>query len=563
MPSLEKLTLKHLFDNSVEEYSELVALSFVDEEPLTYKDLQEKVKSLSDTLKLMGISNGDKIAIVSENSPFWGITYFAITTIGAIVVPVLPDFHKAEVHHIIRNSGAKIVFLSQKQTHKIDEPNLGDLQLVVSLDDAEISNSHYETTNMSDLLAGDLPKKLFKEKKRPGDGEIKEDDLAEILYTSGTTGHSKGVMLTHKNIVSNALNTLEVIHINAGEVFISVLPMAHSFECTAGFIGPISTGASIFYIKGLPTAQTLLPALAKIKPHYMLSVPLIMEKIYKKKVLGEINAKAITRGLYKVAPMRKLLNKVAGKKLYQAFGGNLKFICFGGAATQPDVERFLIESKFPYTSGYGLTESSPVITVNPLDKVVFQSCGKAIPGVEVKIEDPDAETNIGEILARGPNIMQGYYKNPEATKATLTEDGWLRTGDRGYLDDEGYLFIKGRSKNIIVGPSGENIFPEEIEFRIAQNPYVLESLVYELDRKIIARIHLDYDALDAEFAKEGLDEAQAKKRIQELLESIRVETNSKISSYSRIHRVIEQPEEFEKTPTKKIKRYLYITEQEF
>ena len=561
MPNLEKLTLKALFDNSIEQYGDLLALTFIDEEPFTYREIGERVMSISNSLKQMGIGKNGKVAIVSENSPNWGVTYFAITTMGATVVPILPDFHKSEVHHIIRNSGSKVVFVSSKQTHKVADPDLGELRTVVSLDNKEISDCPYKVAKFSDLLAGKVPKEKDKDKKPQVEEkvEVREDDLAEILYTSGTTGHSKGVMLTHKNIVSNTLSALKVVDIKKDDKFLSVLPMAHSFECTAGFVGPFSTGAAVYYIKGLPTAQTLLPALAKIKPNIMLSVPLIMEKIYKKKVLGEINAKGITKSLYKFPPTRKLLNKVAGKKLYQAFGGNLKFIVFGGAATQPDVERFLIESKFPYLSGYGLTESSPIITVNPLEKVVFQSCGKAIPEVEVKIEDPDPETGIGEILAYGPNIMQGYYKNPEATKKTLTDDGWLITGDKGYLDDEGYLFIKGRSKNIIVGPSGENIFPEEIEFYIAQNSYVLESLVYDSNGKINARIHLDYDALDTEFAKEGLDEAEASKRIEELLESIRTEINAKISAYSRIHKVIEQPEEFEKTPTKKIKRYLYTS----
>lgn len=560
MSDLEKQTLKCLFENSLEQYGDLLAVSFVDEKPFTYREIGERAATISKSLSLMGIGRDDKVAIVSENSPTWGTVYFAITTMGAVIVPILPDFHKSEVHHIIRNSGAEIAFVSSIQAHKIDEPRLGDLHTVVSLDDTEIPTSHYETITISNLIAGKIKTKQEKKPKYVVESaDIEEDDLAEILYTSGTTGHSKGVMLTHKNIVSNALSALQVIDIREGDIFLSILPMAHSFECTGGFVGPFCAGAMIYYIKGLPTAQTLLPALAKIKPHIMLSVPLIMEKIYKKKVLSEINAKGITRGLYKLPPTRKLLNKVAGRKLYQAFGGNLKFICFGGAATQPDVERFLIESKFPYTSGYGLTESAPIITVNPLEKVMFQSCGKAIPKVEVKIEDPDPETGVGEILARGPNIMQGYYKNPEATEQTLTGDGWLITGDRGYLDDEGYLFIKGRSKNIIVGPSGENIFPEEIEFHIAQNSYVLESLVYESGGKILARVHLDYDALDTEFAKEGLDEDEAKRRIEELLESIRLEVNSQISSYSRIQKIIEQPEEFEKTPTKKIKRYLYIS----
>ena len=282
-----------------------------------------------------------------------------------------------------------------------------------------------------------------------------------------------------------------------------------------------------------------------------------MDKIYKKKVVSQINAKASSKMLYKIKPMRKLIHRIAGKKLYEAFGGELRFMIFGGAATPIEVEIFLTDGGFPYSSGYGLTESAPILTVNPVNKVKQKSCGITVQDVKIRIDDPDPKTGIGEIVATGPNIMKGYYRNKEATENTFTKDGWLKTGDKGYIDEEGYLFIKGRSKNIIVGPSGENIFPEEIEFHLSQNPYVLESLVYEKDSRIYARVFLDYDAVDKEFGTSDLDDSKASKIINDLMEGIRKSVNQDVASYSRIHKLIEQPEEFIKTPTKKIKRYLY------
>jgi long-chain acyl-CoA synthetase len=546
----EKRTIKFLFESSVKQFPDELALSYVDEDPFTYKDVDRIVQSLKKALIDRDVEKGDRVAILSENCPQWGMIYFAVASLGAVNVPILPDFHKSEVHHILRNSGAKILFISSKLLHKLDDSDIKNIKNVVCIDNTKVPALNYEIEFFDEVIKEESKKTLF-------DADVEEDDLVEILYTSGTTGHSKGVMLTNRNIVSNALAAVNFIEIVKSDRLMSILPMAHSYECTCGFVAPVSMGAKIFYIKGLPTAQTLLPAVEKIQPTIILSVPLIMEKIYKKKVLGQINEKAVTKKLYSVAAFKKTLNKIAGKKLYKAFGGKLKFMVFGGAATPPEVEEFLTQGGFPYTTGYGLTESSPLLTANPLGQVKMQSAGKVVNEVRIRIDDPDPETGIGEIVATGPNIMQGYYKNEEATKSTFTSDGWLKTGDRGYIDDEGYLFIKGRSKNIIVGPSGENIFPEEIEFYLAQSSYALESLVYESNGKIVARIFLDYDKIDAEFDTHTMDESQASEIIRNLLEEIRKNANKQLASFKRVHQVIEQTEEFEKTPTKKIKRYLY------
>ena len=555
MLELEEKTLKALFNHSVNSYGSENATSFVDETPLTYAEIGQHVSTISRALKKMGIQQGDKVAILSENSPRWGIAYFAITTMGAVVIPILADFHKSEVHHILKNSGSKILFLSTKLAHKIADAEIKDLKQVILLNDDQIDLEQFHVESFTKLIS--TTDENENDKKETLDVKIHEDDLAEILYTSGTTGHSKGVMLTHKNIVSNAIAAVSMIDMNETDRFVSILPLAHSYECTCGFISPFLKGGKIFYIKGLPTAQTLLPAVAKIKPTIILSVPLIMDKIYKKKVVSQINAKASSKMLYKIKPMRKLIHRIAGKKLYEAFGGELRFMIFGGAATPIEVEIFLTDGGFPYSSGYGLTESAPILTVNPVNKVKQKSCGITVQDVKIRIDDPDPKTGIGEIVATGPNIMKGYYRNKEATENTFTKDGWLKTGDKGYIDEEGYLFIKGRSKNIIVGPSGENIFPEEIEFHLSQNPYVLESLVYEKDSRIYARVFLDYDAVDKEFGTSDLDDSKASKIINDLMEGIRKSVNQDVASYSRIHKLIEQPEEFIKTPTKKIKRYLY------
>jgi long-chain acyl-CoA synthetase len=316
-------------------------------------------------------------------------------------------------------------------------------------------------------------------------------------------------------------------------------------------------GVSVYYLEKPPTATILLPALKKVKPTIMISVPLIIEKIYKMKILPEINRKAVTRNLYKIPLMRKKINKVAGKKLQETFGGSLRMFCIGGAALAPDVEKFLTEAKFPYAMGYGLTETSPLVTGTDNFGVRAGASGTVLYGMEVKIVNPDETTGEGEVYIKGPNVMKGYYKDPEKTKEVLTDDGWFKAGDLGYLDKDGYLFLKGRSKNVIIGSNGKNIYPEEIESVINENNFVLESLVYESGGKIMARIHLNYEELDEEFGSSDVKESETRKKIDQLLNDILTNVNSRVSTFSKINKIIEQPEPFEKTPTKKIKRYLY------
>jgi len=561
MIQFKENTIRCMFNRSVELFANEPSLSFVNEKPLSYLELGQQVKQVSEELKENGISKGDRVAILGENSPQWGIAYLAITTMGAIAVPILPNFHESEIHHIIRNSGAKVLFVSKKLAQRAEEPGIGDLKTIIYLDEFEVKSPSYKTDFITEIIRRspidlnklrDAAKQLFS----PSEEIVNEEDLAVIIYTSGTTGHSKGVMLTHKNLVTNLISISEVITFKPDDRFLSILPLSHTMESTCGFLTPIACGSSIQYLKQAPTAGILLPALKKVKPTVMVSVPLILEKIYKKKILGEINSKKITRAIYRTSFGRKKLNQIAGKKLYKTFGGKLRRVFIGGAPFGPEAERFLIEGNFPYSCGYGLTETSPLLTGTVTD-VRFQSVGPTVMDVEIKIVAPDTESGIGEIYARGPNIMKGYYNDPERTAEVFSADGWFITGDRGYVDKDGYVFIKGRSKNMILGPSGENIYPEEIEAKLNESEYVLESLVYEKERCVTARVHLDYETLDKEFKAEKLSETQIHQQVEKLLITIKKEVNASVSDFSRIHDIIEQQEPFEKTPTQKIKRYLY------
>jgi long-chain acyl-CoA synthetase len=560
----QRLTLQRMIEESTREFSTLTALSFTDEEPISYGELKRQIDHLAGFLKNQGVGHGDRVAILGENSPQWGIAYFAVTTMGAVAVPILPDFHTSEVHHIVRHSDSKVIFVSERFYHKIEDLNFSEFTCIVLLNDFSIINPDTSKTTLRQLIA-DGSRELRKIKNLvlhlAGflQGEVSEDDTASIIYTSGTTGHSKGVMLTHKNILWNALASSKIPNMIETDRMLSVLPLAHVYECTLGLVLPVMCGASVHYIKKPPTATVLVPALEKVKPTMMLTVPLIIEKMYKTRILPEIKKRLVVRLVYKFPVIRKRIHKLAGKKLMETFGGVMRFFGVGGAALSPEVERFLREAEFPYAIGYGLTETSPLIAGANAENTRYRSTGPVVPGLEVRIENPEPKSGIGEIIVRGPSIMKGYYRDPERTAEVLTSGGWFHTGDLGSFDKNGYLYIKGRLKNVILGPSGENIYPEAIESVVNRSDIVLESLVFQDEGQLVVRIFLDYEKLDFEFSQMGLSESQARERIITLLEEIRKQTNEQVSSFSRISRVIEQKEPFEKTPTQKIKRYLYTS----
>ena len=561
---LPELTLKALFEYSTKTYSDRPALQFVDERPMSYRELGEKVEKIQEMLRTYGIRPGDKVALYSENMPNWPAVYFAVTTMGAVIAPILPDFHTSEALHIAIHAECKAAFISQKLFETmLDEKQPPAMNLLVILDRLLVLKKLSTPSRMDKVLQkgeeqlSKAMEKMGKNKKEESEHLIEEDDLAAIIYTSGTTGSSKGVMLSHKNLTFDATAAQHVVDIYPEDKFLSVLPLAHTFECTVGMIIPVLNGASIHYIQKAPTPTVLIKAMASVKPEFMLTVPLIIEKIYKNKILPNFQKNFLIRMLYNIPFVRKKLNKIAGKKLIETFGGNIRFFGIGGAGVSPIVEAFLRESEFPYCIGYGLTETAPFLAGTNPEKTKYKAIGPVIPGAELQLRDTNEE-GIGTLWAKGPNVMLGYYKDPEKTAEVMDENGWSNTEDIGYIDEDGYFFMSGRAKNIIVGPSGENIYPEQIEAAFNAHDLVADSLVFDNEGVLTARIFLDYDKLDERFGMKQKSETKTHEKINALLEEIRNEVNATVSSFSRVRKVIEQREEFIKTPTKKIKRYLYV-----
>lgn len=541
-----QLTFPALFNETVRKFADQNAYAFVGEKPKTYFESAREISALTALLEKLGIKPGDKVALLSLNCPNWSSAYFSITFMGAVVVPVLPDFSATEVANVLSHSGSKAIFISTALLPRLEGFKSDDLKSGIIIEDFSILFSERKSV-VYDPSA--QPKKTY---------EVAEDDLASIIYTSGTTGHSKGVMLTHKNISFNALKGKVIQTIDENDRFLSVLPLSHTYENTLGLMLPMLGGACVYYLRKPPTPSVLIPAMAEVKPTVMLTVPLIMEKIYFNKILPSFNEKLILRMLYKIAFIRKKLNAVAGKKLYKTFGRHLKFFGIGGAKLNKTVEKFLIEAHFPYAIGYGLTETSPLLAGANPSKSVYDSTGPAIEGIELKINNPDRKTGEGEIWARGANVMKGYYREPEMTREVLTTDGWLKTGDLGVFDSNNNLFIKGRLKNMIVGASGENIYPEEIESVINNFRFVAESLVIQQKGKLVAYVHLNLEELEKKYQnlKEDMTRQYEEKK-QELLRELQTYVNSKVNKFSQINKVFLQPVPFQKTATLKIKRFLY------
>ncbi len=517
------------------------------------------VRNVSGMLNTLGISKGDKVALIGENSPNWGMAYLAITSMGAVVVPILPDFSGHEMESIINHSEAKVVFVSAKLYGSLNRNNIPGVYAYILLNNLQPFDE--EVTEPVATMPYEIPQPIVNvdycdcELPRPD-----ENDLAAIIYTSGTTGRPKGVMLTHKNIVSNILSTLMIQEVNENDRLLSLLPLSHTYECTIGFLIPMATGASVYYLDKPPTPTVLIPAMQAVKPTMMLTVPLIIEKIYKNKIKPELTSSALKRKLYNFSPTRKLLHRIAARKLHKTFGGALHFFGIGGAKLSFEAERFLNEGRFPYSIGYGMTETSPLLTGSSPRLVRFRTAGFCLPGQELKIHNPNPENGEGEILVRGANVMAGYYKDPELSQ-TMFLDGWLRTGDLGFMDKDGYVEIRGRSKNMILTASGENIYPEEIEDVINKHEFVLESLVYELRGKLVARVHLNKEALEKHYEnlKHSAKDWQhtAEEQTRKVLDEIMSFVNSKVSKFARLNQIVEQQEPFVKTPTQKIKRFLY------
>jgi long-chain acyl-CoA synthetase len=541
-----RLTFPAMFNETLRKFGKNNAYAFVGEEPLSYERVDNDIKALTAFLEKFGIGPGDKVAILSNNMPNWGVAFFSITFMGAVAVPVLPDFSNTEVSNVLEHSGAKAAFISSSLLSRIESFKSDVFKTVIRIEDFSLVLSENDSFK-------------FDPSARPlRNYEVGEEDLASIIYTSGTTGRSKGVMLTHRNISFNAQKGRKIQWIDENDRFLSVLPLSHTYENTLGLILPMLCGSCVYYLRKPPTPAVLLPALAEVKPTMMLTVPLIIEKIYFNKIMPAFRDKMALRILYKIPLIRKTLNAAAGKKLIKTFGGELKFYGIGGAKLNRAVERFLIEARFPYAIGYGLTETSPLLAGSGPQKSVFESTGPAIEGIELKINKPDARTGEGEIWARGPNVMKGYYKEPEMTGEVLTPDGWFRTGDLGTMDNKNNLYIKGRLKNMIIGASGENIYPEEIESVINNFRFVVESLVVQQKGKLVALVHINMEELEKKYQslKEDVTR-QVEDKVDEILNELKAYVNSHVNKFSQIQKVVLQPFPFQKTATLKIKRFLY------
>lgn len=540
------LTLPSVIRETAKEKAEYTAFSTVgSKEKITYHEAVNRIDSIIHLLEKHDVKPGDRIAILSINMPNWPLVYFAITSMGAVAVPLLPDFTENEIENILKHSEAKVIFVSEGLSRKLSDVNAVDLTYCFSIENFQELNGQQK----AELESGQVPEAAY---------AVDEDDLAAIIYTSGTTGSSKGVMLSHKNIVFNAIAAGKVQKINDQDRFLSILPLSHTYENTLGLVLPVIYGAQVFYLSKPPTPSILMPALKEVRPTIMLTVPLIIEKIYKTKIRPMILKNKYTKHLYAVGPVRRAINLLVGKSLKKTFGGKLKFFGIGGAKLDGVVEKFLMEARFPYAIGYGLTETSPLSAgVNP-QTTRWQSTGPAIEGGEVIIHEPDPNTGEGEIWLRGPHVMKGYYKDPEKSKEVLTDDGWFRTGDLGLLDKDGFLYIKGRLKNMIVGSSGENIYPEEIESIINNFNHVLESVVVEKKGKLVAMVHFNQQELEEKYQHlkdevTGYIEHKKKELREELLNYV----NSRVNRFSRVQLVQVRSEPFKKTATHKIKRFLY------
>ena len=545
-----------LYEKSIRENWDLPALTNYSDkkEMLYYKDLGEKILQLHLFFEKSGIKKGNKIALIGRNTPTWCTVYLAAITYGAVIVPILQDFHADNVHHIVNHSESKLLFTSDQIWENLDETQMNDIWGIFSLTDlkclyeAEKNTLSKYISLSTELLKDKYPNGISKEDIKFAD--IHNSELILLNYTSGTTGFSKGVMLTANNMAGNVtflMNKGNILY--KEETLVSFLPLAHAYGCTVDFLFPIAIGAHVILLGRTPIPKILLQALAEYKPSLIVSVPLLIEKIFRKAILPQLENKTTKIAMNIPILNQKIYSKLR-RKFMDLFGGNFRQIIIGGAPLNSEVEEFLYKIKFPFTVGYGMTECGPLISYSNQDEFRPLSCGHTLEGVmEVRVDSEDPYNLIGEIQTRGENVMLGYYKNEEATKAAFTEDGWLRTGDLGTIDNENRIFLRGRSKSMILGPNGQNIFPEELEARLNNMPYVMESLILSRNGKIIALVYPDYESMDAA----GISSND----LEQIMQVNKENLNKMVSNYENISSIHIYPNEFEKTPKKSIKRYLY------
>ena len=518
---------------------------------LQYKDVARKIAKFHIVLESAGIQPGDKIAVCGRNSAHWAVTFLATITYGAVIVPILHEFKADNIHNIVNHSEAKLLFVGDQAWENLNEDAMPLLEGIASLTDFSSLVSRNEKLTYAFEHRNAIYGQRYPKNFRPEHICYRKDrpeELAIINYTSGTTGYSKGVMLPYRSIWSNVAYCFEMLPVKPGDHIVSMLPMGHVFGMVYDFLYGFSAGARIYFLTRMPSPKIISQSFSEIKPRVISCVPLIVEKIIKKDILPKVDSK-IGKLLLKVPIVNDKIKSLARQAAMEIFGGNFDEIIIGGAPFNAEVEAFLKKIGFPYTIAYGMTECGPIICSSRWDTLKLASCGKATTRMEVRIDSPDPKTHAGEIVCRGANMMLGYYKNPEATAQIIDVNGWLHTGDLGVMDEEGYVTVRGRSKNMLLTSSGQNIYPEEIESKLNNMPYVAESLIVLQHDKLVALIYPDFD--DA-FAH-GLQQND----IQKAMEVNRVELNQQLPNYCQISKIKIHFEEFEKTAKKSIKRFMY------
>ncbi|MBE6287488.1 MAG: long-chain fatty acid--CoA ligase [Mediterranea massiliensis] len=539
-------------EKSIKKNWDLDALTDYKGATLQYKDLARKIEKLHIIFEQSGVVPGDKIAICGRNSSHWGVTMLAVLTYGAIAVPILHEFKADNVHNIVNHSEAKLLFVGDVVWENLNETAMPLLEGIILINDYSILISrsdklNYSREHLNELFGKKFPKNFRKE--HINYYKDKPEEIAIINYTSGTTGYSKGVMLAHRVLWSNTQFGFEVLsELKAGDRVISMLPMAHMYGLAFEFLYEVACGCHVYFLTRMPSPKIIFQAFAEIKPRIIIAVPLIIEKIIKKNVLPKLETPTM-KLLLKLPIINDKIKHTVRNQVVNAFGGEFIEVVVGGAAFNQEVEQFLRMIEFPYTVGYGMTECGPIICYEDWKRFKMASCGKAAPRMEVKILSSDPHNIPGEIICRGDNVMSGYYKNEEATAAVLDKDGWLHTGDLGLIDEEGNVTIKGRSKNMLLGPSGQNIYPEEIEDKLNNMPYVAESIIVQQNQKLVGLVYPDFDDAFAHGLKN--------EDLEQVMEENRIALNQMLPAYSQIAKMKIYPEEFEKTPKKSIKRFLY------
>lgn len=539
-------------EKSIKENWDLDALTDYKGATLQYKDVARKIEKLHILLAESGIKPGDKVAVCGRNSSHWGVAFLAILTYGAVVVPILHEFKADNIHNIVNHSEARLLFVGDMVWEALNEAEMPLLEGIILMTDFTLlvcrsKQLEYAREHLNELFGKKFPRNFRREHVAYRRDEPEE--LAVINYTSGTTSFSKGVMLPYRSLWSNTQFAFEVLPLKPGDRVVSMLPMAHMYGLAFEFLYEFASGCHVFFLTRMPSPKIIFQAFSEVKPHIVIAVPLIIEKIIKKNVLPKLETLKM-KMLLKVPIINDKIKAAVREQMIKGFGGNFYEVIVGGAAFNQEVEKLLKSIDFPYTVGYGMTECGPIICYEDWKRFRMGSCGKAAPRMEVRIDSPDPQHIVGEILTRGDNVMLGYYKNEEATKQIFDADGWLHTGDLGIMDEEGNVTIKGRSKNLLLGPSGQNIYPEEIEEKLNNLPYVAESIVIQQnDNKLAALIYPDFD--------EAYAQGMSNKDIEVAMEENRVTLNSELPAYSQISRIKIYPEEFEKTPKKSIKRFLY------